>query len=449
VIRIGCGAGFSSDRLEPAVDLARDGNLDVLIFETIGERTLAFGHRDRAADPSRGYNPQLAARMRAVLPHTMANGTQIVTNMGVANVRAAAALVVEIARELGLEGLKVAAVLGDEVTDAIGGDTILFDHGNRKISEVGREIICANAYLGADAIVPALATGADVVVTGRVADPSLVLAPLMVRQGFAPDDWARLGQATVAGHLLECGMQITGGYFADPGVKDVPRLADCGYPIAEVADDGTAVFTKLPEAGGLVSPGTVKEQLLYEVHDPARYLTPDVTADFTRVRIEEVGPDRVRVSGGSGTARPDDLKVTIGFAGGLLAEAEISYAGINAVARAHLAAEILRERLGRLLEGVELRIDLIGVNALHASAHPNSTGADTNANAVADVRVRVAARTDHRDQAELLLWETEALLCCGPAGGGGYRGRISPSVITHSALIPRAAVTPTVEMSVA
>ena len=293
MIRIGCGAGFSSDRLEPAVDLARDGNLDVLIFETIGERTLAFGHRDRVANPERGYNPQLAARMQAVLPHTFANGTQIVTNMGVANVPAAATIVIDIARELGLKGLKVAAVTGDDVTHLIGPDTVLFDHGGRTVSEVGRDVICANAYLGADAITPSLSAEAHVVITGRVADPSLVLAPLMFRQGFAPDDWARLGQATLIGHLLECGMQITGGYFADPGRKEVPRLADCGYPIAEVASDGSATFTKLPQAGGVVSAQTVKEQLLYEVHDPARYLTPDVTADFSRVAIEEIAPDRM------------------------------------------------------------------------------------------------------------------------------------------------------------
>ncbi|MEL6297770.1 MAG: acyclic terpene utilization AtuA family protein [Pseudomonadota bacterium] len=442
--RIGCGAGFSSDRLEPAVDLVRDGNLDCIIFETIGERTLAFGHRDRRADRKRGYNPQLGHRIRAVLPHAKANGTRIVTNMGVANVPAAAELICDIARDLGLRGLQVAAVLGDEVTDLIGPDTVLIDHGNRRLGDVGREVICANAYLGADAILPAIQTGADVVITGRVSDPSLVVAPLAAHYGWALDDWPRIGQAAMIGHLLECGMQITGGYFADPGRKDVPDLANCGYPIGEVRGDGSVVITKLAAAGGVVSEQTVKEQLLYEVHDPAAYLTPDVTANFSTVRLEAEAANRVRVTGAGGAQRPDQLKVTIGFDGGLLAEAEVSYAGANAEARAALAADVVASRLKRLTGGTaEMRVDLIGVSALHATAR---AAARPITDAVADVRVRVALRTDDRETAELALWETEALLCCGPAGGGGYRGRITPSVITHSALIPRDAVSPALEV---
>ena len=440
-MRMGSGAGFSSDRLGPAIDLAEKAALDWLVFETIGERTLAFGHRDKKLDPRRGYNPQLAARMRGVLAHCRTNRTRIMTNMGVANVEAAAEVVIQVARELGLKGLKVAAVLGDEVTEHLGDDTILFDYGGRKLSEVDRPLVGANAYLGVDAMLPAVQTGADVIITGRVADPSLFLAPMVDAFGWAGDDWPLLGQGTLIGHLMECGMQITGGYFADPGRKDVPRPADCGYPIAEIDADGQAVITKLNDAGGMVNLATVKEQMFYEVHDPQRYLTPDVTADFSQAHIAEMERDRVRVSRASGTERPRQLKVTVGFDGGLLGEAGVSYAGINAAARARLARDILAERFDRTsgMAG-NYRIDLIGLNSLHATA--GLTAPET----ADDVRVRVAMRSMDRGLIEMMLWEVEALLCCGPAGGGGYRGQITPGVVTHSTMIDREAVRPTVRI---
>lgn len=443
MLRIGCGAGFSSDRLGPAIDLAEKGQLDYLVFETIGERTMAFGHRDRLLDGKKGYNPQLAARMRGVLKAIKANGTRIVTNMGVANVPAAAEVAVGIARELGLKGLKIAAVEGDDVGAMMTPDTRLFDNHDKRIDEVGRPVVGANVYMGVEAILPALEAGADVVITGRVSDPSLFLAPLVHRYGWELDDWPRLGQGTLVGHLMECGMQITGGYFADPGVKDVPRLADCGYPIAEVSDDGTATITKLADSGGMVAARTVKEQMLYEVHDPTAYLTPDVTADFSQVRIAEAGRDRVGVSGAGGRKRPDTLKVTVGFDGGFLGEAGVSYAGPNAVARARLAADIISERVGhRAGLADRMRVDLIGVNALHATAINYTSDAQ-------DVRVHAALRSPKREDCETLLWEMEALLCCGPAAGGGYRGQITPSVITHSTLIDRSSVKPTFRMLVA
>ncbi len=433
--RIGTGAGFSADRLDPALDLVREGRLDVIVFECIGERTLAFGHRDRMANPQAGYNALLERRMRAVLPACATHGTRLVTNMGVANPQGAALRTAAIARELGLRGLRIAALEGDDVHHLIGPDTPLPEAGT-VVGEVGRPLVGANAYLGADALLPALADGADVLITGRVADPSLFLAPLCQAFGWQDDDWPMLGAGTMVGHLMECAAQITGGYFADPGHKDVPNLAYVGFPIAEVAADGSAVITKLAGAGGLVSEQTVKEQVLYEVHDPSRYVTPDVVADFSRARIEQVGPDRVRVGGASGAPRPEQLKVTVAFDGGLLAEAGISYAGAGAVARAGLAASIVDERM-KHLHGLNapLRLDLIGVDALHATAGTDRSGSqDADSQ---DVRMRAALRASSREQAELLLWEVELLLCCGPAGGGGYRGQITPSVITHSAYLDR------------
>ncbi|HEX5795038.1 MAG TPA: acyclic terpene utilization AtuA family protein, partial [Geminicoccaceae bacterium] len=344
VLRLGTGAGFSADRLDPAVELAAKGDLDALVFECIGERTLAFGHRDRMADPAAGYNPLLERRLRAVLPLCVRNGTRLITNMGVANPAGAAAKAAAVARDLGLKGLKVAALVGDDVSALLDESTPLPEAGIT-VGAVGRRMVGANAYLGADAILPALEAGADVVITGRVADPSLFLAPLRHAFGWAEDDWRALGAGTLVGHLMECAAQITGGYFADPGYKEVPDLARLGFPIAEVGADGCAVITKLADAGGLVSERTVKEQVLYEVHDPARYVTPDVVADFSGVQIEEDSKDRVRVSGARGTARPAQLKVTVAFDGGLLAEAGVSYAGPGAAARAALAGRIVEERM--------------------------------------------------------------------------------------------------------
>ena len=441
MIRIGCGAGFSADRLGPACDLVEHGRLDVIIFECVGERTLAFGHRDRLANPAKGYNAQLESRMRRILPLCRRHGTKLVTNMGAANPKAAAEATLRVARELGLAGLTVAYVIGDEVTDLLSRDTPLWEGGT--VADVGLKLVGANAYIGSDALLPALQAGADVVIAGRVSDPALVVAPLRHRYGWAEDDWARLGAGTLAAHLLECGMQITGGYFADPGRKEVSRLAECGFPIAEIDPDGGVVITKLAVAGGCVTPMTVKEQLLYEVHDPARYLTPDVTADFSRVGIEEVGPDRVRLSGGSGRERPAELKVTVGFDGGYLAEAGISYAGPNAGARARLAREVLEDRMAEALgNDAKLRLDLIGISSLHGTATEYPSDAQ-------DVRVRAALRSTDREKAETLLWEVESLLCCGPAGGGGYRGAITPSVVTYSASIARDRVPTRFEMDAA
>jgi hypothetical protein len=437
--RLGTGAGFSADRLEPAVDLVRKGRLDAIIFECIGERTLAFGHRDRMADPEAGYNPLLERRLRAILPLCVEHGTRLITNMGVANPRGAAERAAAVARAFGLRGLRIAALEGDDVSALVHGATPLPDSGIT-VGEVGRPPVGANAYLGADALLPALEAGADVVITGRIADPSLFLAPLRHAFGWAEDDWAMLGAGTLVGHLMECAAQITGGYFADPGYKDVPCLAYVGFPIAEVGRDGRAVITKLAHAGGLVSERTVKEQLLYEVHDPAAYVTPDVIADFSRVQIRDEGADRVAVGGAGGRPRPAQLKVTVAFDGGLLAEAGVSYAGPGAKARAQLAGAIVEERM-RGLHGCNapLRIDLVGVGSLHATAlaYPGEAR---------DVRMRAALRADSREQAELVLWEVESLLCCGPAGGGGYRGRITPSVITQSAYVDRAQVKPRIEI---
>jgi hypothetical protein len=439
IYRIGTGAGFSSDRLDPAVDLVERGKLDCLVLECLGERTVAFAHRDRMADPKRGYNAHLERRMRALLPACRKAGTIMITNMGAANPRAAAERTLAIARELGLKGLKIACIEGDDVSALVPRNQPFMDEPGT-LADVDMPVVGMNAYLGADAIAPALEAEADVIIGGRLADPSMFLAPLAYRFGWDAADMPRMGAGTLVGHLLECGMQVTGGYFADPGVKDVANLAECGYPIAEVQDDGSAIITKLTGTGGCVNTQTVKEQLLYEVHDPARYLTPDVTADFSQVDVEAAGDNRVKVSNAGGTKRPDTLKVTVGFDGGFQGEAGVSYAGQAAQERGRLAAEIVKERMARV-HGVknDLRADLIGVSSLFATA--GVSAAD-----VQDVRLHVTLRARTKEHAELMLWEVESLLCCGPAGGGGYRGAITPCVMTKSILIPRERIKPTMDI---
>ncbi len=427
-IRIGAGAGYSGDRIEPAVELAEKGALDYLVFECLAERTIALAQQARLKDPAAGFDPLLAARMQAVLPICHANKVRVITNMGAANPLGAAEATRAIARKLGLSGVRIAAVTGDDVlTEAKEADLAL-DNGD-SVKGLGNRIVSANAYVGARSIADALAAGADVVITGRAADPALFLGPLVHEFGWAMDDWDLLGKGTVVGHLLECAGQITGGYFADPGVKDVEDLARLGFPIGEVREDGDLVITKVAGSGGCVTPATVKEQLLYEIHDPAQYFQPDVVADFSQVTVEEVGPDRVRVSGGRGKPKTGLLKTSVGYVDSYVGEGQISYAGPGAVARGRLALDIVRERL--TLTGVqttELRFDLIGVNALHGEA--------SGAGEPYEVRVRVTGRTETLSEAVKIGNEVETLYTNGPAGGGGAWKSAREIVAVASCLVP-------------
>ena len=439
-VRIGAGAGYSGDRIEPARELAEKGELDYLVFECLAERTIALAQQARQRDPAAGYDPLLEARMRAVLPACAARGTRIVTNMGAANPGAAAEKIRDVARELGLAGLRIAAINGDDVLDLVRGSDIPLEEIGGTVADFGNRIVSANAYLGADPIARALAEGADVVVTGRAADPALFLGPLMHAFGWSADDHEAMGRGTLVGHLLECAGQVTGGYFADPGLKDPPDLARLGFPIGEVSRDGSVVVTKVPGSGGQVTPATVKEQLLYEILDPARYLQPDAVADFTEATVREIGFDRVEVRGGRGHPPTGKLKVSIGTLEGHIGEGQISYAGPGAEARGRLALAIVAERLK--LTGVdtsELRFDLIGVNALHGDALAG--GREPY-----EVRVRVTGRTDSLAEAIRIGNEVETLYTNGPAGGGGVTKSTREVLGIVSALIPADWVTPSVSM---
>jgi len=441
---IGSGAGFSGDRTDAALPVVRTmiaaGGPAALIFETLAERTLALAQLARRNDPAHGYEPLLDALLAPVLAPCLAHGIPIIGNFGAANPRGAAQRVGELARELGLAAPRVAVVEGDDLShDA--GRALLRGIVGEAFPEA--RFVCANAYIGALGIAQALRDGAQVVVCGRVADPALAVGPAMAHFGWSWQDWNRLAAATMAGHLLECGAQVTGGYFADPGMKDVPDVHALGFPIAQLDAEGGIELFKAAGTGGCVDLRTVKEQLLYEVHDPAAYLTPDVVADISQVTVTQLAPDRVAVRNVRGHPRPEQLKANLFFQGGWMAEGEISYAGPNAAARARLAADIVRRRMALLGHDVPIRFDLIGVLSVFADDAGNMLAqARPGEDQAQDVRLRAALAHEDQTVAQALLREINALYTCGPAGGGGVRTAQRARLNAMSCLVPRHAVAP-------
>ena len=434
-IRIGSGAGYSGDRIEPAVELAEKGNIQYLVFECLAERTIAIAQAAKLKDPNMGYDALLGQRMEAVLKICKQKGIKIITNMGAANPTAGAQKIKAIAQKLGITDLKIAAVTGDDVLDVVrSGEYDILETGE-KLSTLKNKIVSANAYLGCRPMVEALENGADIIITGRVADPALFLAPLIFEFNWSPQDWDMMGKGTVIGHLLECAGQVTGGYFADPGYKDVADLARLGFPLAEVQADGAFIITKVPGSGGQVTTDTCKEQMLYEIHNPVAYITPDVVADFTGVRFTQVAKDQVAITGGKGKERTDSLKVSIGYVDSYIGEGQISYAGPGAVARGRLARDIVCERLQLMgVQYQEIKADLIGIDSLHG-VKLSATEQEPY-----EVRVRVAGRTQNMQEAVRIGNEVETLYTNGPAGGGGATKTAKQVVAMISVLIPRSLV---------
>ena len=435
-LRIGCGAGFSGDRIEPAIVLAEKGGLDYLVLECLAERTIALAQKRKMSDATKGYDPLLEKRIMTLLPHLEKNNVRLITNMGAANPIEAAKKIIEILKQRKVK-MKVAAITGDDVLSIIqqNADAITDLENGEPLNKY--HIISANAYLGADPIVQALAAGAQIIVTGRVADPSLFLAPMIHEFGWRTDDYTILGKGTVIGHLLECAGQVTGGYFADGVKKKVEDLDKLGHPFADVFADGTAVISKVEDTGGMVNLQTAKEQLLYEVMNPHEYFTPDVIADFTTVQLKETGKDQVHVSNGSGKGRPSTYKVSIGYKAFYLGEGEISYAGAAAYERAQLAAGIIQKRLQHTFN--DIRVDFIGVQSMHKTTfdHPGEPY---------EVRVRIAAKASTAEEAALVGEEVEALYTNGPAGGGGARKYVTEVIGIVSTLIDRDTIVPQVSI---
>ncbi|MDP6707370.1 MAG: DUF1446 domain-containing protein [Alphaproteobacteria bacterium] len=419
---VACGAGFAGDRTEPAVALAASGQVHAVSLECLAERTLVPGLRARRSDPEAGADPRLERRLRPLLPVAAANGCRIISNLGAANPRAAGRRIARLAGECGCSGLRVAAVVGDDVM-------ALAEHVAWQEAFVG-DLLGAHAYLGAEDLRQAVEDSADVVVTGRVADSALFSAELLP---ILENDGDALAGATTVGHLLECSGQVTGGNFEMPDGSSLSAeaFADLGFPLARVWADGSAEIGLLDGAPGRVDSLTCTLQLLYEVHDPSAYITPDAILDFTGVTFEEVGSNRVRVSGARSRGRPSHLKVS-GFVeqSGFVADVEIGYAGTHALQRGQVAADALRLRLDDL-PPEDLRIDLVGVDSTLGPASlppPNRTP---------EVRVHVSARCEDAEMAQIVEDEVYALTLSGPAGGGSVRSERRPSLAVVDGLIDR------------
>ncbi len=436
-IRLGGGSAYEADRLEAAAELAKSGAVDYLVFDCLSEKTLIeCTLRQRRGLPA--YDVFLESKLRRVLPDSNVNGVKIIANAGGLDVDGAANAAVAICRELGLSGVKIGWVRGGDVRDYVLRENPAITETGRPVSSLGEALVCAHAYGGAEPIVEALDRGADVVLTGRAGDSAQYLAPLMHTFGWAADDWERLGRGLGIGHLMECAGQISGGYFADPGHKVVPGLADIGFPIAEVDAEGEAVITKQPGTGGLVDERTCKEQLVYEIGDPAQYIHADGIVDFMETALIQNGPDRVRVTGIRGRPRTDTVKVVLGVREGFVGLGRIMYGGTGAYERARLAADIVATRLQTHhdIDPTGLRFDYVGVNALFPWA--------VDASAVKEVELRVAGAFSTRARAEAVLYEVSTLPCNGPAGASWGRpldqGGVEEVVGFYSTLIPRGAV---------
>ncbi|HVD62966.1 MAG TPA: acyclic terpene utilization AtuA family protein [Lapillicoccus sp.] len=430
-LAIGSGSAYANDRLALAAAMADSGRVTYLGFDCLAERTMALAHVRRRRDPATGQDERIR-RLVPLLRRFLAGGGRVVGNFGAANPDAAVADFVDGLGEAGLHEVRLGVIRGDDALDLVRSRDADLPELGTTVGALGDRVVSANAYIGAEPIVDCLRQDAQIVVGGRLADPSLFVGPICHELDWSLDDWEAVGHATMVGHLLECGVHSTGGNFEDPPYRVVPDPHRLGFPLAEVTE-GSAVVTKLDGTGGAVDERTMKTQLFYEIHDPRTYLTPDVTADFSQVCVEDLGQDRVRLSGATGREWPSSLKVLVGVDQGYRATGEISYGGPGCVGRARRAEEILRAHLDELLDPADdVRIDLQGMNSLFGDK-----------GAIADpveVRLRLAVRTESEERARDAAHEVE-LLYFGPAGGGGVVTSVVPALGVTPAYVPRELVT--------
>ena len=437
-VAIGCGSGFALDRLQPAVDLAASGKVEYLSFDALAERTLALAQIRKIEDRNAGHDPRTTRTVDALAPYVADHGLKVVGSFGGANVASALEETLSRFRAAGIRGVRVAAIEGDDVLDLVRESNPYVPGLDMNVRDLGDKLVSANCYLGAAPIVEALQDGAQWVIGGRISDASLFVGPICHEMGWDLDDFERVAHATLAGHILECSVQATGGYFADPPYREVQGLDALGFPIAEVFEDAVEI-SKLPEAGGLVNEYTVGLQIAYEVHDPANYMTPDVIADFTQVELESGGTDLVRAAGAHGKGRPEKLKVLLGVSSGFRAIGEISYAGSGCAERARLASESFDRSIEYLKPQIaEIRYDIHGINAL--------VGREPAGPEPREVRLRVAARCETIEASEALTQEVERLYIHGPAGGGGVTRSITPAIYVYPIHLDAGLIEPTVEI---
>lgn len=448
-VRIGAGQGFYGDSLLPVLDVARHGNVKYISFDTLAELTLAILEKGRKKDPTQGYTKDVVPMMRNLLPLAKERGIKLITNAGGINPQGAAKAVAQVARELGLN-LKIACVTGDDLYERLDdlsaqGVTFADKETGRQLSDIRERVLFASVYLGANVIADALRQGADVVITGRTTDTAQFLGPLIHEFGWGPQEWNKLAQGIVLGHLMECSGQVSGGNF-QVGWEEMENLERIGYPVAEVSEDGSFILTKPEGTGGAVTVRTVKEQFLYEIHDPTTYITPDVICDLTTTRIEQAGQDQVRVSGTVGRPAPPTLKALLGFADGYMGEGYISFSWPKAYSKAQRAAEIIQKRLA--MQGVvpeETHIEYIGINSLWGAIAPEPVDEDQ----INEVRLRIAIRTGNKKDCEVLAREFPPLLLSGPPTASAVAGTPSPRELMGlwSALIPRELIEPHVRIT--
>jgi hypothetical protein len=446
-IRLGTGTAFWGHMLDGAFTAVEKGNIDYLCSDHLAELTLCILQKLKRRNPEEGYTRDLIPMMKRVLPVCAEKGIKIIDNGGGTNPMAAADKIVEIATELGLKGLKIGVVVGDDITDRIdelqskGVSFSNMDTGE-DFRSIKDSVVNATVYIGYEPILEALEQGADVVITGRVSDLAVFLAPMVHEFGWKADDWDLLASGAVIAHTMECGAQAVGGNYA-AGWKDVPEPWRMSYPIADVYENGEAIITHVEGEGGLVTIESIKEQLVYEILDPTNFLTPDVTADFTTINLQEAGKNRVKISGVKGRARPDTLKVSMGYEDGFMAESRAIYSFPGAIDKAKRGSEIVLRRLE--MGGVkpeEVRIDYIGMNSLWGTAAP-PIEYEPN-----EIELRVAIKTKTAAEAGLLGREMVALGLIGPAGFAGYTspGKPRELVAFWPALVPRDEVQPSVIM---
>lgn len=440
---IGCGAAGEPDRPDLALQMVESGNVEYVGFDTLAERTLALAQQRRLRDPALGYDPLLRDRLGPLLGPARERGIRLAGNVGGANPAAAAEVLLEEAGQRGVADLRVGVVTGDDLLDAVRADEVplrLWGEG-ADLDAIRGSLVSANAYLGFTPILDAFEQGADVVVTGRTTDIAPYLASLFHRFGWERDDLDKLAAAAVVGHLLECGRYVTGANHDEPGWgRRTPGPEALSLPLAEVDEAGSAVITKVPRTGGHVNRVTCSQQLLHEIDDARRYLTPDVTLDITGVELTELGADRVRVGGGRGSPPPDSYKVLLGVEEGWIGEAEASFAGRGAVEKARDAAATMMRRLTEVgIRPSESRVDVIGVDSvLGVAALP--------APDPLDVRLRISYRLENEEELAAFVPECQELWMLAPVGVAGVRAGGRPVLAMHAASVPREEIEPVVTL---
>src|SRR5215207_8680497 len=448
-VRVASGQGFWGDLLTAPVDQVRGGPIDYLMLDYLAEVTMSIMQKQRARDPQAGYAKDFVALMREILPDCVDKDIKVLSNAGGVNVTGCAEAIKSVAGELGLGGkVKIGVVTGDDILGRLDefaekGVEITNMETGEPLSEIRDKVQAANVYLGAAGLVEALDGGARIVVGGRLTDTGLTLAPLMHEFGWKFDNWDLVSAGTIAGHIIECGAQSSGGN-CQYDWQNIPNLANVGFPIVEAFPNGEFVVTKHDGTGGRVNVPAVKEQLLYEMGDPKAYITPDVVADFSSINLEPGGDDRVRVFGIKGNQNTEFYKVSIAYSAGWKAVGTLVYAWPDAYEKAKAADRILRARLDRLdLKFEQVLTEFVGVNATHGPlAGPPSPD-------IPEVQLRVGVRGQDRNAVERFTKEIAPLILTGPpavTGFAGGRPKVEEIVAYWPALIPKEEITAEVEV---